>query len=102
MELTKRQKEIQNAISRAFEAMKFKKDFKKQFSDSPVKFIKKFTDLELTKKEITEVLPKMNAPVDDLELSETQLEVVAGGADGHNGFTWEAFVYYFNHPEELF
>ena len=105
MNLTERQQEIQSAIEKAFKEINKSKTLKQEFSNSPVGFVEKFTELKLTKEEIIEVVTLSKAPVEDLELNEEQLEAIAGGADEddeHNGFTWEAYVYFKDKLQELF
>jgi hypothetical protein len=94
MESIKRQQEIQIALKRLFESIKDNNELKNEFTKSPEKFIEKYSELKMTEEEINEVINGFNKTFEDLELSEEQMEMVAGGKDGddeHNGFTWDMY-----------
>ena len=115
MELTNEQKKsqelLQTIITKAWED----EAFKEALVANPIDAIEKATGERINLPEGKTLIIKdqtddstvyINIPaqpnMDDLELSEEQLEAVAGGADDNNGFTWEVFVAYMEGKFNLF
>jgi len=100
MKNTKTQEILQSIITKAWQD----ETFKQELIANPLKTIEKLTGEKLnfpegkkmvvqdqtnTSKIYLNIPSKLN--LDDVELSEEQLEAVAGGNDENNGFTWKEF-----------
>lgn len=79
MEITERQREIQNAVTQAFYNGEENSDFRTKLMKSPVKVIENLVGYKLSESEIVEVINQDFT--NDLELNDSQLELVAGGDD---------------------
>jgi len=93
MELTERQQDIKSAIASAFLIAQTNEEFKAKLSEEPFDSLQEFIPFETSKSEIKEVINLDNKF--DYELSESELENIAGGTDGddeNNDFTWKEFV----------
>ena len=95
MNWAKRQTEVENALKLVFEKAKNDKSVQDALMKSPFKTIEEFTGQKLKQQEINEVLDSAlweDNSLEDQELEESQLDLVAGGGI----FTWEEFVFMMN------
>ncbi len=105
MQFTEQQKKSQEVLQAIITKAWDDDTFKQELIDNPVDAIKKATGEAIKLPEGKTLIVKdqtdtstiyLNIPaepnLEDMELSEEQLEIIAGGGDGNNGFTWEVFL----------
>lgn len=101
MKITKTQELLQSVIQKSWED----ENFKQELIENPVKTIEQLTGEKINlpagktivvKDQTDEAIVYINIPaklnLEDLELTEEQLEAVAGGGDENNGFPWWVYV----------
>lgn len=101
MKITKTQELLQSVIQKSWED----ENFKQELIENPVKKIEELTGEKINlpegktiivKDQTDEAIVYINIPaklnLEDLELTEEQLEAVAGGGDENNDFPWWVYV----------
>lgn len=95
MNWAQRQTEVENALKLVFEKAKNDNSVQDALIKSPLKTIEELTGQTLRQLKIKEVLDSAlwgDNSLEDQELEESQLDLVAGGGI----FTWEEFVFMMN------